>query len=226
MNDMQRREQNLPSKIRLRKINVGWLKMIECLKELLEECDNINGKRGDLFLKLVDLTKELRGPHLIMDSILLSKDQLQEHLDALKVSWENEFNEITEYSEEEVEKWLIRYVNKNEDVEDMLHQLNFDIRDIEKELFNARIKHETTVSPMQEYIELWLKKALIKITELDQPKLVTTTTLSNKIEKFCSSLIICSVVFFFLFHVMFHPIPQHGTRVDGLKPRPVICKPC
>jgi hypothetical protein len=32
MNDMQRREQNLPSKIRLRQINVGWLKMIECLK--------------------------------------------------------------------------------------------------------------------------------------------------------------------------------------------------
>jgi hypothetical protein len=30
------------------------------------------------------------------------------------------------------------------------------------------------VSPMQEYIELWLKKALIKITEPDQPKLVTT----------------------------------------------------
>jgi len=50
------------------------------------------------------LTKELRGAHLIMDSILLSKDQLQEHLDALKISWENEFNEITEYSEEEIEK--------------------------------------------------------------------------------------------------------------------------
>jgi hypothetical protein len=148
--------------------------MIQCLKELLEKCDNINGKRGDLFLQLVDLTKELRGPHLIMDSILLSKDQLQEHLDTLKVAWENEFNEIIEYSKEEVEKWLIRYVNKNDEVEDMLHQLSFDIRDIEKELFDAKIKHETTVSPMQEYIEVWLKKALIKIIEPDQPKLVTT----------------------------------------------------
>jgi hypothetical protein len=174
MNDMQRREKNLPSKIRLRNINVGWLKMIQCLKELLEKCDIINGKRGDLFLQLVDLTKELRIPHLIMDSILLSKDQLQEHLDTLKVAWENEFNEIIEYSEEEVEKWLIHYVNKNDEVEDMLHQLNFDIRDIEKELFDAKIKHETMVSPMQEYIKVWLKKALIKIIEPDQPKLVTT----------------------------------------------------
>jgi hypothetical protein len=42
-------------------------------------------------------------------------------LDALKISWENEFNEINEYLEEEVEKWLICYVNKNEDVENMLH---------------------------------------------------------------------------------------------------------
>jgi hypothetical protein len=74
MNDMQRREQNLPSKIRLRQINTGWLKMIQHLKELLEKCDNINGKRGDLFLQLVDLKKDLRGPHLIMDSILLSKE--------------------------------------------------------------------------------------------------------------------------------------------------------
>jgi hypothetical protein len=47
---------------------------------MLVECDIINTKRGDLFLNLVDLTKELEGPHLIMDSILLSKDQLQEQL--------------------------------------------------------------------------------------------------------------------------------------------------
>jgi hypothetical protein len=53
------------------------------------------------------LKKELRAAHLIMDSILLFKDQLQEHLDTLKFSWENEFNEIIEYLEEKVEKWLM-----------------------------------------------------------------------------------------------------------------------
>jgi hypothetical protein len=56
-----------------------------------------------------------------MDSILLSKDKLQEHLDALKISLVSEFNDLTEYSEEEVEKWLIHSVNKNEDIEDTLH---------------------------------------------------------------------------------------------------------
>jgi len=88
--------------------------MLQCLKELLEKCHSINGKMGDLFLQIFCLEKELRGPHLIMDSILLSKEQLQEHMDVLKVAWENEFNEIIEYSKEKVEKWLIHYVNKND----------------------------------------------------------------------------------------------------------------
>jgi hypothetical protein len=39
-------------------------------------------------------------------------------LDALKISWENEFNESTKYLEDDMKKWLIHYVNKNEDVED------------------------------------------------------------------------------------------------------------
>jgi hypothetical protein len=42
---------------------------------------------GDILLKLVDLTKELNGPHLIMDTILLSGEQLLEKLEAIKVSW-------------------------------------------------------------------------------------------------------------------------------------------
>jgi hypothetical protein len=42
-----------------------------------------------------------------MDSMLLSKDKLQDYLDTLKVSWDNEFNESIEYSKEDVERWLI-----------------------------------------------------------------------------------------------------------------------
>jgi len=48
--------------------------------------DVFNIKRDDIFLRLVDLTKELEGPHLIMDRIILSRDQLQEQLEALKVA--------------------------------------------------------------------------------------------------------------------------------------------
>jgi hypothetical protein len=59
-------------------------------------------------------------------------------------------------------------VNKNEDIEDTLHQLSLDLRELENELFETKTKHEIMVSPMREYIEQWLMKALVKITETYQ----------------------------------------------------------
>jgi hypothetical protein len=174
LSETHRREQNLPSKVHMKQINACWLKRIKCLRELLSECDTINIKRGDIFLKLVDLTKELDGPHLIMDTILLSREKLLEQLEALKVAWANEFSDSIEFSEEEIERWLVWYVNKNDDIEDTLHQLSIDLRELENELFETKTKHEITVSPMREYIEQWLTKALVKITETDQQEVVTS----------------------------------------------------
>jgi hypothetical protein len=71
---------------------------------MVVEGDGINSKISDLFLMLVYITKESEGPHLIMESIFLTKDQLQEKLQALKNSWANEFDNLTEFSKEEVEK--------------------------------------------------------------------------------------------------------------------------
>jgi len=42
-------------------------------------------------------------------------------------------------------------------------------------LFNIRVRHEIIVAPMREYIENWLKKALIKINEEDQAEVVGTS---------------------------------------------------
>ena len=123
-------------------------------------------KRGDIFLKLVDLTKELYGPNLLMDSILMSKEKLLEELEALKFAWENEFSDSVEFSEE-VERWLVRYINNNDDIKDTLHQLRIDAREMENELFEIKTKHEITIAVMREYIGEWLTKALVKITETD-----------------------------------------------------------
>jgi hypothetical protein len=60
----------------------------------------------------VDLTKELDGPNLLMDTMILSKESLMGQLNALKVAWENEFTETIDFSEEEVEKWLVWYINR------------------------------------------------------------------------------------------------------------------
>jgi hypothetical protein len=68
------------------------------------------------------------------------------------------------YIEQEVESWLMSYVNKNEDIEDTLHQLWIDFREMENTFFDIRVRHEIIFARMREYIENWLKQALIKIT--------------------------------------------------------------
>jgi hypothetical protein len=95
-------------------------------------------------------------------------------VEILKGLLAKKFNRIIEYNENEIEDWLVNYANKNEDIEDMFHQLSFDLRDLEGILFDIKIKHEINVSPMKYYIEEWLKGALIKITEENQEVVVST----------------------------------------------------
>jgi len=60
---------------------------------MINELDVVKNKRGDLFLKLVDLTKQIEVPSLLMDTIGLSKYKLLELLGVLKFSWESEFTD-------------------------------------------------------------------------------------------------------------------------------------
>jgi hypothetical protein len=76
LRNTHKREQKLPSSIRMKQINVCCLKIIKCLRELLSECDVLKIERGDIFMKLVDFTKESDGTHLLMDTILFSKEKL------------------------------------------------------------------------------------------------------------------------------------------------------
>jgi hypothetical protein len=96
LRELHRRDQNIPFTTCMKQINACWLRIINFLREVLSYCDVINTKRGDVFLKTVDLTTELEGPHVIMDTILLSKEKLQEQLESLKVAWTNEFNDSME----------------------------------------------------------------------------------------------------------------------------------
>jgi hypothetical protein len=49
---------------------------------MINEIDVLKNKKSDLFLKLVDLTKELCGPNLLMDTMILSKETLMGQLNA------------------------------------------------------------------------------------------------------------------------------------------------
>jgi hypothetical protein len=74
LSDIHIRDQNLPSNIQMKQINYCWLKRIKSLREMINEIDVVKNKRGDLFFKLVDLTNELDGPILLVDTLLSSKE--------------------------------------------------------------------------------------------------------------------------------------------------------
>jgi len=53
---------------------------------------------------------------------------------------------------------------KNQDIEESLHGISLDLRDLEGELFNIKIQHDINVEPMKSYIEEWFKKSIDKLT--------------------------------------------------------------
>jgi hypothetical protein len=97
----------------------------------LVDLDTLSVKKGELYLKLIELdlagtTKEVDDQKIILNSIFMTKEQFEKKLESLKYASTERFNSLTEYSKFEVESWLVNYVNKNEDIEDTLHQISIN----------------------------------------------------------------------------------------------------
>jgi hypothetical protein len=125
-------------------------------------------------LDLAGTTIEVQDPKLIVNSILQTRQQFEEHVEILKGLSTEKFNNMIEYTKHDIESWLVEYVNRNEDIEITLQQLSIDYREIEGTLFDIKVKQEVIVAPLRDYIEKWLESALIKITEDNQTKAVGT----------------------------------------------------
>jgi len=58
-------------------------------------------------------------------------------------------NNLTQYTEIEVESWFAFYVNKIDDIEDTLHQLSMHFKDPENSLFDIKFIQYIMVAPMR-----------------------------------------------------------------------------
>ena len=139
--------------------------------------DVLSVKKSEDYSKLMELDLvgtfgEVQYPKLISNNIILTRKQFEEHVEILKGISAEKFNSMTQYTEQEIESWLVEYVNKNKDIEITLQQLSIDYREFESTMLDIRIKQKVTVAPMCEYIENWLKLALINITEENQMEAV------------------------------------------------------
>jgi hypothetical protein len=55
---------------------------------MINQIDILRNKKSNLLLKFVNLTRELNGPNLLMDTMILNKESLTGQLNALKFAWE------------------------------------------------------------------------------------------------------------------------------------------
>jgi uncharacterized protein YeeX (DUF496 family) len=90
---------------------------------------------------LAGSTNKVQDLKLILNSLFITKQQFDKQVDIFKgLSFEN-FYGILEYDEDDIDNWLVDYSVKNQDIEEALHGISNDLRDLEGELFNIKIWH-------------------------------------------------------------------------------------
>jgi uncharacterized protein YeeX (DUF496 family) len=59
------------------------------------------------------------------------------------------FNNMIEYTKNDIDNWLLEYVIRNEDIETTLKNISIDYREYENELFKIKLKQEVIISHLR-----------------------------------------------------------------------------
>jgi hypothetical protein len=116
---------------------------------------------------------------LILNSLFLTKQAFDEHVEIFKGLSFEKFYGILEYGEVDVGNWLVDYSIQNQDIEEALCNISIDLRNLENELFDIKIRHEINVAPMRSYIEEWFKKVIDKLTN-EKKRTVETVPITTE----------------------------------------------
>jgi uncharacterized protein YeeX (DUF496 family) len=81
---------------------------------------------------------------LIPNSLFLTKQSFYKQVDIFKGLSFEKFYGILEYSEDDMENWLVDYSMKNQDIEEALRNISIDIRDLEGDIFNIKADMNST----------------------------------------------------------------------------------
>jgi hypothetical protein len=163
--DLKRRQENLPSPKRTKKLKACWQKKVKNLELIVESCKQAILEKEELFTNLIQIdlagsTNEVQDPNLILKSLSMTKEAFDEQLDILKgLSFEKFYN-IVEYRVDELESWVLDYSTHNEEIEQSLHSISMDLRKLENDLFDIEVQDEINVAPMRSYIEEWFQRRM------------------------------------------------------------------
>jgi hypothetical protein len=101
---LKRREEDLPSPSRIKQLNSCWKEKIKNLNNIFQACNETILKIEELFKRLreIDLaggTNKVQDPKLILNSVFVTKQQVDEQVEIFKAK--NVYG-ILEYNEEEI----------------------------------------------------------------------------------------------------------------------------
>jgi hypothetical protein len=71
-------------------------------------------------LDIAGSTIKVSDPNLISNSMIMSREKLEEQLENMKKSLARKFDSMVEYTYDDIDNWLVKYTNKNEDIETIL----------------------------------------------------------------------------------------------------------
>jgi hypothetical protein len=149
----------------------------------VQACNEAIVKREESFrritkIDLVGSIGEVQDPKLIFNSMFMTRHQFDEHMEILKGLSAEKFNGIIEYGEEEIDNWIIDYSMKNKYIEESIHDISHDLRYLEGELFNIKIRNEINVVLIKNYIEDCFKREIDNLTKEDQEITVETVPIT------------------------------------------------
>jgi hypothetical protein len=128
------------------------------LSNIVQACNEALLKREELFKILMEIdlaggTNEVQDLKLILNSMFLTKQIFDEQVEIFKGLSAENFYGILKYNEEEIDNWVVDYSVKNKDIEEAVYVISLELRYLESELFNIKIRHEINTTPIKNYIE-------------------------------------------------------------------------
>jgi hypothetical protein len=188
MIELRQREEGIPSPNRIKQLKACWKEKVKNLNIIVQACTQAITRREELFKKLTEIdlassTNEVQDPKLILNAFFFTKKSFDEQVEIFKGLSFRKFYGILEYGEDDVENWLVYYSIKNQDIQEALRNISIDLRDLEGELFNIKIRHEINVAPIRSYIEEWFKKVVDKLTNEGKRTVETVPITVEEIHK-------------------------------------------
>ena len=163
------KKQSLQTFPRIKQIQAGWKGRVDILKPLMENVTLLEDGKSAIFFKVFDAIKGLEGPPLIKHSTLILAAKLDDELSKLKDKWAREFNDMLDFSKDNMHTWTIDYVNLNNNIFISIVEAPENLSQVEREILKMNIKQEINVPPLQDFKSGWREKQLVTVTETAQP---------------------------------------------------------